>query len=483
MPIQPVPIDAAPPVPSSGDPEETFDPMFEASLTWQREKLQPQANALAEATYQNTVEAVAAKDDAQDSAEAAAESVSTAGQLVVAAGEQADAAAMSAQSAQVAAAAAGAAAGLPALTGKALRFLRVRSDETGVEFAEVDIPPQLVVSAPIFADGSSALSPVSSGELIMGVEVNTGLSSTVTSVAHRNGFYIASCAHSGTTVATATNPAGPWTIRSFPSALSGAAYKVASDGGGGWMVSGSGGAANIARSADGISWAVATLPTAAGTSLGLPVGVNGVWLVQASNTTSYYRSLDGGATWSALSAGGSGAALENAIFRLGNDIAFFTSTNLTYLLGGTSNFQGYVHGLGFQPTRITPLPDNTCAFVDPSSGQVYLATAYNAIAPVLGVFCPTGYRPFRVNGVWLFTPQATTSGVVYTATTRGSSSRVAGALPYFNTVSSQPSPYAATSSVTVLPRSFGTAIDASKNGNVILIDHATSEKAVFVVGA
>lgn len=38
--------------------------MFEASLTWQREKLQPQANALAQATYENTLEAVQAKSDA-----------------------------------------------------------------------------------------------------------------------------------------------------------------------------------------------------------------------------------------------------------------------------------------------------------------------------------------------------------------------------------------------------------------------------------
>lgn len=148
MPIQPVPVDAAPPVPSSGDPEETFDPAFEASLTWQREKLRPQMNALAEVTYQNTVEAVAAKEDAQDSADAAAASVTAAGQLVVAAGEQADGAAMSAQSAQVAAAAAGAAAGLPALAGKATQMLRVRADEQGVEFAPV--PSQYSTGDSIF---------------------------------------------------------------------------------------------------------------------------------------------------------------------------------------------------------------------------------------------------------------------------------------------------------------------------------------------
>ena len=78
MPIQPVPIDAAPPVPSSGDPEETFDPTYETHLTWQGEKLRPQANALAQVTYENTIEAVQARSDALSARDQAAESADAA---------------------------------------------------------------------------------------------------------------------------------------------------------------------------------------------------------------------------------------------------------------------------------------------------------------------------------------------------------------------------------------------------------------------
>lgn len=478
MPIQPVPIDAAPPVPSSGDPEETFDPIFEASLTWQREKLRPQMNALADVTYQNTVEAVAAKEDAQDSADAAAASVTAAGQLVVAAGEQADEAAMSAQSAQVAAAAAGAAAGLPALVGKALRFLRVKSDEAGVEFAAVDIPPQLVKSHRIFADGASTLKPVSSGELIMSVEVNTGLAGSVQSLTRSNGLFIASS--TGTGVATAVDPAGPWTVRTFPSTLQGSFHRLGSDGSGGLMVAGAGGG-NVARSTDAISWTFTTLPTSAGNVAGSsPVGVNGAWVVQASNLTSFYRSYNGGASW--VGEGIGTAPIENAIFRLGNDIAYFAGSNLCYSPAGTAAFAALAHGLGFAPARIMPLPDNTCAFVNGATGQVYLATAYNAIAPVPGVFCPEGFRPLRINGIWLFVGINRTSGPVYTATSRGLSSRMAAAQPYYGTVSSTAALFAAAAGVTVLPRAFGTNVDASLNGKVILIDHATSDEALFAFG-
>ena len=64
----PIPIPDGPAVPNSNDPETTFDAQFEASLTWQRDELAPKANALAQATYGNALDAQASAAAAQASA-------------------------------------------------------------------------------------------------------------------------------------------------------------------------------------------------------------------------------------------------------------------------------------------------------------------------------------------------------------------------------------------------------------------------------
>lgn len=72
MPITtPIPIPAGPSVPNSSAPETTFDAMFEASLTWQKDQLTPGSNALAQAGFDNAT-------SAQASATAAAASEATA---------------------------------------------------------------------------------------------------------------------------------------------------------------------------------------------------------------------------------------------------------------------------------------------------------------------------------------------------------------------------------------------------------------------
>lgn len=78
MPTAITPISPGPALPSSADPEATFDAAFEAFLSWQKTQLQPQANALAQATYGNTVEAVAAKDTATTKANQAIQSAADA---------------------------------------------------------------------------------------------------------------------------------------------------------------------------------------------------------------------------------------------------------------------------------------------------------------------------------------------------------------------------------------------------------------------
>lgn len=70
MPTSPTPIDAAPAVPTSTDPESTFDAMFEAFMAWMKNNAQPGMNGAASVTYANAVEATTAA--ALASAQAAA---------------------------------------------------------------------------------------------------------------------------------------------------------------------------------------------------------------------------------------------------------------------------------------------------------------------------------------------------------------------------------------------------------------------------
>lgn len=55
--IAPTPIDAGPIVPSSADSETTFDAAYEAFNAWEKNQLQPQANALAANVFNNATEA------------------------------------------------------------------------------------------------------------------------------------------------------------------------------------------------------------------------------------------------------------------------------------------------------------------------------------------------------------------------------------------------------------------------------------------
>ena len=54
--ITPTPIDAGPAVPISADSETTFDAAYEAFNAWEKNKLQPQANALADNVFHNANE-------------------------------------------------------------------------------------------------------------------------------------------------------------------------------------------------------------------------------------------------------------------------------------------------------------------------------------------------------------------------------------------------------------------------------------------
>lgn len=76
--IAPTPIDAGPIVPSSADSEVTFDAAYEAFNAWEKNQLQPQANALAANVFNNATEAADAATTALTKAGEATTAASTA---------------------------------------------------------------------------------------------------------------------------------------------------------------------------------------------------------------------------------------------------------------------------------------------------------------------------------------------------------------------------------------------------------------------
>ena len=88
-PVEPIPIEPGPAVPSSAAPEATFDALYEAFNAWEKNELQPGANALAAATYTNALAA-------SEQAVAAGASADTAAGAAIAALGAADAAATTA---------------------------------------------------------------------------------------------------------------------------------------------------------------------------------------------------------------------------------------------------------------------------------------------------------------------------------------------------------------------------------------------------
>lgn len=76
--IAPTPIDAGPAVPSSADSETTFDAAYEAFNAWEKNQLQPQANALAANVFNNATEAADAATTAITKAGEATTAASTA---------------------------------------------------------------------------------------------------------------------------------------------------------------------------------------------------------------------------------------------------------------------------------------------------------------------------------------------------------------------------------------------------------------------
>lgn len=354
----PVPIDAGPALPSSSDSEATFDAAFEAFLSWQKNQLQPQTNAVAANVFANATEA----------ATSAATATTKAGEALASANAAAIARAGSESArdlSQAYAAAAGAAAGLPALAGKARKSLLVRSDESGVEWANPylktvngqdlngsgDIPISTwatgdllttanTLSAPDWLQAGGVYLQSSYAELYakLGL-VSNGFSATNgalpasgqwTGVTYGNGVYVA--VRWGVTGAFATSPDGiTWTARNAPSdqQWEGIAY------GNGLFVAISGGSGLStvsATSPDGVTWTQRTVPSSYWGSICFGGG-KFVAIPYVSTGTVAMTSTDG-ITWTTTAVPSASANREAVTY--GNGLYVLVGGNGSYQVCATS---------------------------------------------------------------------------------------------------------------------------------------------------
>lgn len=464
--IEPVPISAAPPVPDSSKPQGDFDLEYEAFNTWEKQELQPGMNALAYSAYQNALAAGAAATAAENSASAAASSAT-------AAASSTTAAAASASSAQVAAAAAGAAAGLPSLAGKALQGLRVKSDETGVEWA----PSAQFQRRGVFSAGAGALVPVSSGEQVLptsGTATGTGASSLL-GLGRANSLFIA-FSNQPDRVATAASAAGPWTVRTFTSAGASTSLGFATDGTN--SVLAFGGVTATRKSSDGIAWTAGGALSEAAQAWTVPAYNAGAWLVKTITATTVNRSTDNGATWAAATL--PSAPLENKVFPLGGSFVYLTSTSVvSSATGATGTWTTTAHNLAISISSIAQHPNGDVSFMESGTGQMYLMTSAASITKLDGVICPQNHKAFRINGVWMFVPSSASAspngtghtvhgGVTVPRSVLASlftSNGVAGLLPQYVEFSGQ----------TVLPAAQTNGVSAP----VLVVNHSASPEAYF----
>lgn len=462
----PVPIDAGPALPSSSDSETTFDAAFEAFLSWQKTQLQPQTNALAANVYSNAQAAetaastaVGARNDAAGSASAAAGSVT--------------AAAASASSAQVAAAAAGAAAGLPSLVGKALQGLRVKSDETGVEWA----PSAQFQRRGVFSAGAGALVPVSSGEQVLptsGTATGTGASSLL-GLGRANSLFIA-FSNQPDRVATAASATGPWTVRSFTSVGASTSVGFGTDGTN--SVLAFGGVTATRKSADGITWTAGGALSEAAQIWAVPAYNSGAWLVKTITATTVNRSTDNGATWAAATL--PSAPLENKIFSLAGSFVYLTSSSVvSSATGATGSWTTTAHNLAIYISSIAQHPNGDVSFMESGTGQMYLMTSAASITKLDGVLCPQNHKAFRINGVWLFVQSgasAAPNGTGYTVHGGVTVPRsVLASLFTSNGVAGLRPQYVEFIGQTVLPAAQTNGVSAP----VLVVNHSASPEAYF----
>ena len=462
----PVPIDAGPALPSSSDSETTFDAAFEAFLSWQKTQLQPQTNDLAANVYSNAQAAEAAATAAENSASAAASSAT-------AAASSTTAAAASASSAQVAAAAAGAAAGLPSLAGKALQVLRVKSDETAVEWA----PGAQFQRRGVFSAGAGALVPVSSGEQVLpmsGTGTGTGTTSLL-GVGRANSLFIA-FSNQPDRVATAASAAGPWTVRTFTSAGAATSLGFATDGTN--SVLAFGGVTATRKSSGGIAWTAGGALSEAAQAWTVPAYNAGAWLVKTITATTVNRSTDNGATWAAATL--PSAPLENKIFSLAGSFVYLTiSSVVSSSTGATGSWTTAAHNLEINISSIAQHPNGDVSFMESGTGQMYLMTSAGSITKLDGVVCPQNHKAFRINGVWMFVPSsasASPNGTGYTVhggvtvprsvlASLFTSHGAAGLLPQYVEFSGQ----------TILPAAQTNGVNAP----VLVVNHSASPEAYF----
>lgn len=267
-------ITPLPPAPTRADAPSDFTAKADAFVAAQVGMV-AEFNASVEFVDQRAIDADASATAASDSSDLAAQAVQDAADQAALASAARQGAENAELQTQTYAALAGAAAGLPAFTGNGGKYVRVKDDESGVEYGNpgLEVGDLLVT---IRTPGADYL-PANGGIYLQ--------------ASYPDLFDIVGI--------VPDNLAAPWT-----SVSAGLAFyngtKVTTDGSGVWIIGGRAG--DITRSTDnGVTWSQSVIDSVRLTCLG--TDKNGVWIL-GTEAGAVRRSTDNGATWAPVTVPG-----------------------------------------------------------------------------------------------------------------------------------------------------------------------------------
>lgn len=247
---------------------------------------------------------------------------------------------------------AGALGNLPIQTGKAGKWL-----QTDGTTADWEALPQQTYT--IFDTDTASLQAVSALEVMENAQYATGLATSCQQVIFGNSLFLA-CGGGQTNANVASSADGiTWTLRAMPSS---AAWFVGTDGS--QFVGTVSGATTTATSANGTTWAGATaLPGNAMTTYGLPVFQGSTCLVLSGTAGTAYTSADYGTSW----------ASQTLPANAGNMAPFVIGGLFWYWSSGTAAHTSTTGATGAWTSRTLPAtPDAVWQDFD---GSLWLAAS------------------------------------------------------------------------------------------------------------
>lgn len=267
----------------------------------------------------------------------------------------------------------------------------------------------VVRKLPIFDASTLNKAAASSGDDIAAQSYATGLASGTINVVFGLGLFVAYTSVSSDFVAT--SPDGEtWTLRAMPLTN---VWRVGFAGG--KFLASVGGFTTMAQSADGITWSAATaLPGNAQSGVAnTPVEIGGTIIIHGSTTT-YYRSTDGGVSWSSQTLPSSNSG--GWFMAVGSNFIYAGTSSTTYIsaTGATGSWVGDSVTTG-SASDIWKNPDGSIGVSAGSSGTYRSEDGDTWTLIVLGYLNGiSGFSNHRfyidgVTGVW-----STTSGHAYT---------------------------------------------------------------------